>query len=298
MFFSSNSDMPATTASTLLTPIAKWCMSECPFNNRFTETQCENFLSHVLVALLTITLYHFICKSSSKASSSSSSSSSKPTNTSCAPEYTASTSWLQSISTRFSEFASSPPSSSLDKSKFMAVFDDLTMSILDVCRSNEMPAAGIDWIRDMIRYTVVGGKLNRGLQVIIVQRTLSKSNTLSDLEFARASILGWSIEFLQAFFLVADDVMDDSVTRRGQPCWYKRGEVGMIAINDSFLLESFVFTLLKQYFGHETYYMKLVELFINVVQKTEFGQLLDLTSQPQENGAFKIELEVSGCILY
>ena len=91
MFFSSNSDMPATTASTLLTPIAKWCMSECPFNNRFTETQCENFLSHVLVALLTITLYHFICKSSSKASSSSSSSS-KPTEKSCAPEYTASTS--------------------------------------------------------------------------------------------------------------------------------------------------------------------------------------------------------------
>ena len=27
---------------------------------------------------------------------------------------------------------------------------------------------------------------------------------------------------MQAFFLVADDVMDSSVTRRGQPCWYKK----------------------------------------------------------------------------
>jgi len=27
---------------------------------------------------------------------------------------------------------------------------------------------------------------------------------------------------MQAFFLVADDVMDYSVTRRGQPCWYKK----------------------------------------------------------------------------
>jgi len=27
---------------------------------------------------------------------------------------------------------------------------------------------------------------------------------------------------MQAFFLVADDVMDSSITRRGQPCWYKQ----------------------------------------------------------------------------
>jgi farnesyl diphosphate synthase len=102
------------------------------------------------------------------------------------------------------------------------------------------------------------------------------------LEIARASVLGWAIEFLQAFFLVADDVMDDSQTRRGQPCWYKLPKVKMVAINDSFLLESYVFTMIKSHFGHTEYYADLVELFLDVIQKTEFGQLLDLTSQEMD----------------
>lgn len=52
---------------------------------------------------------------------------------------------------------------------------------------------------------------------------------------------------LQAFFLVSDDIMDASVTRRGQPCWYKARDppykgwkghaVDMVAINDAFLIE-------------------------------------------------------------
>ena len=87
------------------------------------------------------------------------------------------------------------------------------------------------------------------------------------------------MEFLQAFFLVADDVMDDSVTRRGQPCWFRLREVGLVAINDSFILESFVYKILKRYFGDEPYYGQLLDLFIEVTRQTEFGQLLDLTSQ-------------------
>merc|ERR1719276_603427 len=139
----------------------------------------------------------------------------------------------------------------------------------------------------MMDYTVPGGKLNRGLTMIAVHRTLTKANSnrdLTDTEVAKASVLGWAIEFLQAFFLVADDVMDASETRRGQPCWYMLDHVKNIAINDSFLLESYVFTMIRFHFGKEDYYLQLVELFLQVVQQTEFGQLLDLTSQDEASG--------------
>jgi farnesyl diphosphate synthase len=74
--------------------------------------------------------------------------------------------------------------------------------------------------------------------------------------------------------------MDSSVTRRGQPCWFRLPEVNLISINDSFILESFVYKILKRYFGKETYYPQLVDLFLETTRQTEFGQLLDLTSQP------------------
>jgi farnesyl diphosphate synthase len=74
--------------------------------------------------------------------------------------------------------------------------------------------------------------------------------------------------------------MDESQTRRGQPCWYRLDHVHMIAINDSFILETCVYKILKRYFGHEKYYYQLVDLFLETTRQTEMGQLLDLTSQP------------------
>lgn len=88
---------------------------------------------------------------------------------------------------------------------------------------------------------------------------------------------------LQAFFLVSDDVMDSSVTRRGQPCWYKKPEVGLIAINDAFLLESAIYFLLKKHFKGETYYVDLLELFHDVTYQTEVGQLIDLITAPEDH---------------
>lgn len=53
-----------------------------------------------------------------------------------------------------------------------------------------------------------------------------KGRSLTDEEYKKAAILGWGVELLQAYFLVLDDIMDGSITRRSQPCWYKKQEVG------------------------------------------------------------------------
>ncbi len=165
-----------------------------------------------------------------------------------------------------------------DTEKFKCLFPIIKQDILQYIKSeNELCDEGIQWLDEMMEYSVPGGKLNRGTTVLAVNRSMNRS--VSTMDVARAAVAGWTIELLQAFFLVADDIMDDSPTRRGQPCWYKLPNVKMIAINDSFLLESFVFTILKLHFGNEPYYHDLVELLIDVTQKTEIGQLLDLTSQ-------------------
>lgn len=77
--------------------------------------------------------------------------------------------------------------------------------------------------------------------------------------------------------------MDGSITRRGQPCWYKKESVGMVAINDSFILESCIYIFLKKYFKATDYYVDLIELFHEVTFQTELGQLCDLITAPEDN---------------
>ena len=58
--------------------------------------------------------------------------------------------------------------------------------------------------------------------------------------------------------------MDSSITRRGQPCWYRTEGVGLIAINDAFLLEAAIYWLLKKHFRADPAYVNLIELFHEV----------------------------------
>jgi farnesyl diphosphate synthase len=102
-------------------------------------------------------------------------------------------------------------------------------------------------------------------------------------DYFRAALLGWMIELLQAFFLVSDDIMDASKTRRDQPCWYLVPKVGMVAINDAFLLESAIYVLLKRHFRQEKSYIDMVELFHEVTFQTELGQACDLLTAPEDH---------------
>ncbi|KAF2563801.1 hypothetical protein F2Q70_00018060, partial [Brassica cretica] len=81
---------------------------------------------------------------------------------------------------------------------------------------------------------------------------------------------------LQAYFLVLDDIMDNSVTRRGQPCWFRVPQVGMVAINDGILLRNHIHRILKKHFRGKPYYVDLVDLFNEVEMQTACGQMIDL----------------------
>ncbi|KAG1701553.1 hypothetical protein DVH05_010854 [Phytophthora capsici] len=168
-----------------------------------------------------------------------------------------------------------------EREEFIAVCGKLKLDVLDLLRTkHQLPQEALDWVDEVIEYNCIGGKLNRGISVVHCTQAMAPGKILTPELKEKASVLGWCIEWLQAFFLVADDIMDESITRRGQPCWYRKPNVKMIAINDAFLLEAFVFQILKKYFRSEPFYLDLVDTFHDVVFHTEIGQLLDLTSQP------------------
>eukprot|EP01041_Mallomonas_annulata_P007126 gene7126-14494_t len=174
-----------------------------------------------------------------------------------------------------------------DTKLFEWMFDRIKDEIIkDLPTIYELPKEAVAWTEKQVNYNVAGGKMNRGLATVSVHKTLALATgtPLTNKIRMQVAALGWCVEYLQAFFLVADDVMDASLTRRGNPCWFRLPDVQLVAINDSFILESFVFKILKRYLGGEKYYHQLVDLFIEATRQTEFGQLLDLTSQPQGGG--------------
>merc|ERR1712087_445115 len=126
--------------------------------------------------------------------------------------------------------------------------------------------------------------------VLFKARGLPVDNTT----MCKFAVLGWCIEWLQAWLLVADDMMDESVTRRGQPCWYKsktdKGNlVGSIAINDAVTIESLVFKVLKRHFAKDNCYMQLVDLMMETTFQTELGQLLDTMCDNLQISEFSLE---------
>ena len=105
---------------------------------------------------------------------------------------------------------------------------------------------------------------------------------LTDDQFQNLALLGWITELLQACFLVSDDLTDGSITRRGRPCWYRQEGVGLIAVNDAFMLESAIYLILKKRFRWHPAYIEIVELLHETTWQTEMGQLCDLITAPKE----------------
>nr|AEG47693.1 farnesyl diphosphate synthase [Allium sativum] len=160
------------------------------------------------------------------------------------------------------------------KAKFLEVYSVLKSELLND-PAFEFTDDSRQWVERMLDYNVPGGKLNRGLSVVDSYKLL-QGRQLTDDEVFLACALGWCIEWLQAYFLVLDDIMDNSHTRRGQPCWFRVPKVGMIAANDGVILRNQIPRILKNHFKGKPYYVDLLDLFNEVEFQTASGQMIDL----------------------
>eukprot|EP01029_Cantina_marsupialis_P022815 TRINITY_DN559_c0_g1_i2.p1 TRINITY_DN559_c0_g1~~TRINITY_DN559_c0_g1_i2.p1 ORF type:complete len:376 (-),score=98.70 TRINITY_DN559_c0_g1_i2:19-1146(-) len=171
---------------------------------------------------------------------------------------------------------------SKESDAFLSIYDELRTGIVeDIERIFCFPPDAVSWVEKMIEHNVLGGKMTRGLCVVMTTRFLIEEAGLevSDEDLRNARILGWIIEWLQAAFLVADDIMDGSSLRRGKTCWYKHENVGTKGVNDSFILLTCVHHLLRKHFQSHPQYINLIHLFDTITLVTEMGQLLDVTTE-------------------
>ena len=139
-------------------------------------------------------------------------------------------------------------------------------------------------VAKMLPYTVIGGKMTRGAAVVTSVARI-RNQPLTSKQLLDARTLGAVIEFLQAHFLVADDIMDASITRRGEPCWYRVDENGLGALNDSLILNSLSYALMDQHFTHHPCYQEMCQLLSRIILLTDLGQSADtLVSRRTSHG--------------
>ncbi|XP_047031313.1 farnesyl pyrophosphate synthase 1-like [Helicoverpa zea] len=185
----------------------------------------------------------------------------------------------QSRQLQKSAAASSVPNFNLnaERKAFKAVLPEVLDTVVGGPKLTGLPDVR-RWIRQLLEYTLFGGKLGRGLMVSAGYRMFEEPYNYSEEMQHSARILGWCIEMLQTSYLVADDVIDGATVRRGKPCWHLRPNVGISAIKDFVLIQQCMMEMLDTVFGNTPIYLDLLRYFNESMYRTALGEHLDCST--------------------
>ncbi|KAK2098521.1 hypothetical protein P7K49_023972 [Saguinus oedipus] len=175
-----------------------------------------------------------------------------------------------------------------EKQDFVQHFSQIVRVLTEDEMGHPETGDAIARLKEVLEYNAIGGKYHRGLTVLVAFWELVEPRKQDAESLQRALTVGWCVELLQAFFLVTDDIMDSSLTRRRQICWYQKPGVGLDAINDAILLEACVYSLLKLYCREQPYYLNLIELFL----QTAAMYMAGTDGEKEHANAKKILLEM------
>ncbi|KHN93751.1 farnesyl pyrophosphate synthetase 1 [Metarhizium album ARSEF 1941] len=163
------------------------------------------------------------------------------------------------------------------RDELLAGFASLNATVAQYLASQGLDEATVNHFSQCFSANVGAGKLHRGLATLYAGKQLAQKPVSVD-QSRQLTLLAWLAEMLGAHYLILDDIMDGSTTRRGELCWYRQPQVGLMAINDACLLKSIIFFLLKTSFRHHPAYANMVDLFVDTGLHTELGQLRDLAA--------------------
>ncbi|XP_029175919.1 farnesyl pyrophosphate synthase 2-like [Nylanderia fulva] len=161
--------------------------------------------------------------------------------------------------------------------ELMALWPDIVHDITQ-SQISSIPAEISEWIAKVLHYNVPGGKKTRAMALIYTYKLLAPIDQLTEENIRLARILAWCLELVGSFILVYDDILDQSLIRRNQTCWYLHNDIGLAAMNDGLLMECVTNLLIKKHFKGKEYYMDIVETFQEIIFMTAIGQAIDIFS--------------------
>lgn len=156
--------------------------------------------------------------------------------------------------------------------QFLPSFMDIALSEL---KGYDVSDDDMAYYSHAIQYNLQGGKLIRGTLVVSTARSIMGEG-MTDFIWHQALVLGWCLELLQTAFLVADDIMDKSVMRRSNVCWYMVPTIGVAnAVNDTMFLYTLTHRILSNQIKDSPHLVALQNLFNQVSMITILGQHMD-----------------------
>ncbi|XP_068620697.1 uncharacterized protein [Battus philenor] len=160
-------------------------------------------------------------------------------------------------------------------------------------------------------YTLERFQLQGQLTVFAYHALEDPKNITDDLTY-QINTIAWCVEMIkdvlaiitavgcplleiQSYYLILDDIEDEANTRNAKLCWHLLPDVGSLVFNDTSILRSFIYEILRHNLKEDVY-NKISKLFNEMCLRSEYGQYLDAIIAKNRNYSklnLKLYTEVS-----
>ncbi|XP_055705666.1 farnesyl pyrophosphate synthase-like [Phlebotomus papatasi] len=178
--------------------------------------------------------------------------------------------------------------------QFLIHFQDIVEELKEAVNFHDTSGLASKHIERILKYNVAdladpNGIICGGLIIMSTFELYAPTDMQTEENIKLASYLGCCFEMLRAVAYIVDDIIDSSVTRQNKTCWYKLEDIDLSAINDAFMLESSMYFILKKHFSHLDCYVKIVQLYREIVFVGSIGEHLDIQTQYQDFTTFTMD---------